>query len=181
MIEQDNIQRHMTDQARTDVLTGLLNRRSFVEETQRRLDRLDGDGEPAVLLSINLDDFSAINERHGAERGDDVLCQAAAVLRDAVRPADLVCRTVGDNFAIWLGGADMFAAAERAEWLCRHGVSLVLDGEVCRCGVSIGLACRPANSLEHVDSLFRRADIALMHAKRNGKGAWRASQQEIET
>ena len=181
VIEQDNIQRHMTDQARTDLLTGLLSRRSFLEETRRRTDRLDGDGAPAVLLSVNLDDFRAINDLHGPERGDEALCQAAALLRDAVRPTDLVCRTVGDSFAIWLDGADMFAAAERAEWLCRDGISIVLDGEVRRIGLSIGIACRPANSLEPIEDLFRRADTALMHAKRNGKGAWRASQQEIET
>lgn len=181
VIEQDNIQRHMTDQSRTDLLTGLLSRRSFLEETRRRMDRLDGDGAPAVLLSVNLDDFRSINDLHGPEHGDEALCQAAALLRDAVRPTDLVCRTVADNFAIWLDGADMFAAAERAEWLCRNGINLVLDGEVRRIGVSVGIACRPANSLEPIEDLFRRADTALMHAKRNGKGAWRASQQEIET
>ncbi len=179
VIEQDSMQREISDQSRTDVLTGLPSRRSFQEETRRRFDRLDRDAEPGTLMSVDLDDFGGFNETHGAERGDDALAHVAAVLRDLVRPTDLVCRIAGDHFAIWLDGADGFAAAERAEWLCRNGITGNFDGLPYRLGASVGLASRPARSLEDLDSLSRRADSAMMHAKRCGKGVWRASQQEI--
>ncbi len=179
VIEQDSMQREISDQSRTDVLTGLPSRRSFQEETRRRFDRLDRDAGPGTLMSVDLDDFGAFNDTHGAERGDDALAHVAAVLRDLVRPTDLVCRIAGDHFAIWLDGADGFAAAERAEWLCRNGITGNFGGLPYRLGASVGLASRPARSLEDLDSLSRRADSAMMHAKRCGKGVWRASQQEI--
>lgn len=180
-MEQDSIQREMTQQTRTDVLTGLLTRRSFLAEARRRFDRLDRAREPATLVSIDVDDFRAFDQSHGAEEGDRALCHIAAFLRDTFRPTDLVCRVAADHFAAWLDGADIFAAAERAEWLCRQGAVLCVNGEPVRLGLSIGLASRAAQSLEDLDSLFRRADDAMRQAKLNGKGLWRASQQEIET
>ena len=179
-IEQDSLQRQITDHARTDILTGLISQRSFLEETRRRFDRLDRSIEPATMLSLNLDRFSELNRVHGLDRGDEALCQVASMLRDTFRPTDLVCRTVGDQFAVWLDGADMFAAAERAEWLCRNGITVLHDGAPCRLAFSIGLASRPPRSLEDLESLIRRADAAMRQAKKQG-GVWHASQQEIET
>ena len=179
-IEQDSLQRQITDHARTDILTGLMSHRCFVEETRRRFDRLDRNAEPGTVLSLDIDHFGALNERHGPECGDEALRQMAAMLRDTFRPTDLVCRIAGDAFAVWLDGADMFAAAERAEWLCRNGMTLLHEGVACRLGVSIGLACRPPHSLEDLDCLLRRADAAMRQAKRQ-RGVWHASQQEIET
>ena len=171
----------MTDQSRTDLLTGLPSRRSFLEEVRRRFDRLDRNAEPGTLLSIDIDRFGLLNDMHGQDRGDDALRHVAAVLRDTFRPTDLVCRTACDEFAVWLDGADNFAAAERADFLCQNGVTILFDGAPCRIGFSIGLASRPPRSLEDIDSLCRRADLAMMNAKRCGTGVWRASQQEIET
>ncbi len=181
VIEQDSIQREITDHSRTDVLTGLLSRRCFFEEARRRFDRLDRNGQPATLIILDLDDFRLLNERVGQDRGDEALCRAAAFLRDTFRHTHLVCRTAGDEFAVWLDGADVFAAAERAEWLCRSGITVRFDHVTWRRGISIGLASRPARSLEDLESLCRRAGSAMHFAKQSGKGVWRASQQEIET
>jgi diguanylate cyclase (GGDEF)-like protein len=180
-MEQDSIQREMTQQTRTDVLTGLLSRRGFVAEARRRFDRLDRANEPATLLCIDIDDFRSFNDTHGGDEGDRALCHVASYLRDTFRPTDLVCRIAADHFVAWLDGADIFAAAERAEWLCRKGAVLSVDGEPVRLGLSVGLASRAAYSLEEMDSLCRRADGAMRRAKQNGKGLWHASQQEIET
>ncbi len=181
VVEQDSIQRQITEQARTDVLTGLLTRRCFIAEARRRFDRLDRDREPATLISINIESFRDFNLAHGDGEGDLTLCHVATFLRDTFRPTDLVCRVAGDQFAAWLDGADIFAAAERAESLCHHGVTPIVAGEPVRLGLSVGLASRAAQSLEDMESLFRRADDALLQAKRSGRGLWRASHQEIET
>src|SRR5579864_6805910 len=89
-LEHEAIQQEMARQARTDPLTGLLNRRAFLEEMSRHIDRLDREDQPGTLLFADLDDFKPVNDQLGHEIGDLVLLRTASVLRDAVRPSDLV-------------------------------------------------------------------------------------------
>ena len=118
VLEHEAIQQEMGRQARTDPLTGLLNRRAFLEEMARRIDRLDRDDQPGTLMFADLDDFKPVNDRLGHEAGDQVLLRTATILRDTLRPSDLVARLGGDEFALWMDGADHMTAAERAEHLC---------------------------------------------------------------
>jgi diguanylate cyclase (GGDEF)-like protein len=177
-LEHEAIQREMMRQARTDPLTGLLNRRAFREEVLRHTDRADREGLPSTLMFVDLDHFKAVNDRLGHEAGDQVLLRTATVLRDTVRPADLVARLGGDEFALWLGGADHMTAAERAEAL-RTAVPNALDeitgGVTPRITLSIGIATRAVRADEDIDGLIRRADEAMYEAKRNGRGHWRVS------
>ena len=117
VLEQEATQREMARQARTDPLTGLLNRRAFLEEMERHAARQDRDNEPGTLMFADLDNFKPVNDRLGHEAGDEVLRPTAALLRKTFRPSDLVARLGGDEFAIWLDGADHMTAAERAEYL----------------------------------------------------------------
>ena len=180
-LEHEAIQRDMLRQARTDPLTGLLNRRAFREEVLRHTDRADREGVPSTLIFVDLDHFKAVNDRLGHEVGDQVLLRTAIVLRDVVRPADLVARLGGDEFALWLGGADHMTAAERAETL-RHAVPKALEeltgGTEPRVTLSIGIATRAVCADEDIDGLIRRADEAMYDAKRNGRGHWRVSMLE---
>ena len=178
-LETDNVQRDLTRHARTDMLTGLLTRRSFLEEVCRRLSRLDREGLSGTIMSIDLDDFGAFNAQHGSERGDDALRYIAAVMRDAIRPTDLAARLGADDFAVWLDGADGFAAAERAERLCRTGITIRQDENSIRFGVSVGLASRSPGSDENIDDILRRAHAARLHAKRSGGGSWRTAKEEM--
>jgi diguanylate cyclase (GGDEF)-like protein len=177
-LEHEAIQREMMRQARTDPLTGLMNRRAFREEVLRHTDRADRDGVPSTLMFVDLDHFKAVNDRLGHEVGDQVLVRTAAVLRDIVRPADLVARLGGDEFALWMAGADHMTAAERAEAL-RTAVPTALDeitgGVPPRVTLSIGIATRAVRADEDIDGLIRRADEAMYDAKRNGRGHWRVS------
>ena len=117
VLEHEAIQREMARQARTDSLTGLLNRRAFLEEVERHLERLDRENLPGTLLFADLDNFKPVNDQLGHELGDDVLLHTALLLRTTVRPSDLVARLGGDEFAVWMNGADHLTAAERAEQL----------------------------------------------------------------
>lgn len=177
-LEHEAIQREMLRLARTDPLTGLLNRRAFREEVLRHTDRADREGVPSTLMFVDLDHFKTVNDRLGHETGDQVLVRTATVLRDIVRPADLVARLGGDEFALWLGGADHMTAAERAETL-RFAVPKALDeitgGTPPRITLSIGIATRAVRADEDIDGLIRRADEAMYDAKRNGRGHWRVS------
>ena len=126
MLEHTAIQRESLLQCRSDPLTGLLNRRTFLEEAGRRIDRLDRGGLPGTLMLVDLDNFQSLNDRHGHEMGDDALCFAAVLLRNLVRPADLIARVGGDEFALWMDEFDDLTAAERAERL-----RLTAPGQLC--------------------------------------------------
>ena len=119
VLEHEAIQQEMARQARTDPLTGLLNRRAFLEEIDTP-HRPAGSGgcSPARCCSPTSTDFKPVNDRLGHEVGDQVLLRTAVMLRNTVRPSDLVARLGGDEFALWLNGADHMTAAERADHLC---------------------------------------------------------------
>jgi len=178
VLDHDQVQAEVARQSRSDALTGLLNRESLVSEIGRRLDRLDKEGLAGTLMIVGLDRFGAVNDRHGHESGDAVLRQAARILRDTVRPTDLVARLSGDVFALWLDGADQFVAAERAETLCQHGVAAMLDEPV-RLGVSIGLSTRPSRSFESLETLLEQANAALNAIKLAGGGRWHVYNEGI--
>ena len=181
VLEHEAIQQEMARQARTDPLTGLLNRRAFLEEMARHIDRLDREDQPGTLLFADLDCFKPVNDRLGHEVGDQVLVRTADILRNTVRPSDLVARLGGDEFALWLNGADHMTAAERAEHLCaevpRELREITGDGGPSPT-MSIGIATRAAGSKEPVDSLMRRADQAMYEVKRSGRGHWRVAAEE---
>jgi diguanylate cyclase (GGDEF)-like protein len=178
ILEREAMHREMAQQARTDSLTGLLNRRAFLEEMERHAARQGREQEPATLMFVDLDNFKPVNDRLGHEAGDDVLRHTADLLRKTFRPTDLVARLGGDEFAIWLNGADHMTAAERAEFLrdaVPRELADITGPDLPRVGVSIGIACRDAADAEPLDSLMRRADRAMYEVKRGGRGHWRVS------
>jgi diguanylate cyclase (GGDEF)-like protein len=180
VLEHEAIQQEMARQARTDPLTGLLNRRAFLEEMARHIDRLDRADQPGTLIFADLDYFKPINDRLGHDAGDQVLVCTARLLRDTVRPTDLVARLGGDEFALWLNGADDLTAAERAEQLRLKapGALREIAGDVePGPSISIGIATREAGSGEPIDNLLRRADMAMYEVKRTGRGHWRVSHE----
>jgi diguanylate cyclase (GGDEF)-like protein len=182
VLEHEAIQQEMARQARTDPLTGLLNRRAFMEELARHIDRLDREGQPGTLMFADLDYFKPVNDRLGHETGDQVLECTANILRNIVRPSDLVARLGGDEFALWMNGADHMTAAERADRLCTiipQGLHEIAGDQEPSPSVSIGIASREAGSNEPIDSLLRRADLAMYEVKRSGRGHWRVAAEEV--
>jgi diguanylate cyclase (GGDEF)-like protein len=163
--------------SRTDSLTGLVNRRSFVGELEQRL---AGTGSRrGALLYLDLDNFKPINDRLGHASGDAVLTTVARLLRDCTRGSDLVGRLGGDEFVAWLADIDEAAASAKAREILRrvaHDLAPLsaTDGEML--GASIGIALVPgagpatdAAGSEDADMLIARADGAMYAAKRGGK------------
>jgi len=181
ILEHESIQREMARQARTDPLTGLLNRRAFFDDMARRLERLEHEGAPGTLMFIDLDNFKALNDCRGHDVGDEALCITANLLRSTVRGHDLVARLGGDEFAIWQDNTDEFSAAERAESLRllgpQHLAQLSGDG-VAGLTMSIGIATRWPGRGEDVEQLIQRADLVMYQVKRAGRGHWRVSRPE---
>ena len=181
ILQHEAMQRDMDQQARTDPLTGLLNRRAFLDEMGRRIDRLSREGQPGTILFVDLDAFKQLNDQCGHDVGDEALCLVADLLRDTVRPSDLVARLGGDKFALWLDGADDLTAAERAEHLTITAPRLLRElagGHDIRLGMSIGIATRWPAMREGLDETLQRADQAMYQAKRAGRGQWRAWRPE---
>lgn len=181
VLEHETIQRELARQARTDSLTGLLNRRAFIDEAQRRIDRLEREGLPGTLMFVDLDRLKPLNDQLGHEAGDAALVLTSAVLRRMVRPADLVARLGGDEFALWLDGFDGLTAAERAEHLRltfpQEAAEFALPGQQ-GLTMSIGIACRQPGEGEELEDVIQRADLAMYEVKRNGGAHWRVSNPE---
>ena len=181
ILEHDAIQREMARQARTDSLTGLLNRRAFMDEVARRVDRLEREEQPGTVMFIDLDHFKALNDYRGHDVGDEALCIVAGLLRQTFRPTDLLARLGGDEFAVWMDGADELTAAERAEGL-RTGAPATFghltEGDATPLSMSIGIATRWPSQDEDIDTLIQRADQAMYEVKRGGRGHWRVSRME---
>ncbi len=183
ILQHEHVQQELALQARTDPLTSLLNRRAFLHEVGKRIDRLERDGLPGTLLFIDLDHFKVVNDCHGHEAGDAALCRVASLLRATVRPADLIARFGGDEFAVWLDGADELAAAERAESLRVDGPFALAhpdDRLQVKMTLSIGIATRWPGRDEDIELLIQRADQAMYKVKRAGRGHWRLHRPEDE-
>lgn len=154
-------------EAALDPLTNVANRRTFERTCREWL----APGRPGFILAmVDVDDFKAINDREGHAVGDRVLITVAETLGQSLRADDLVARLGGDEFAVLARGLTMSQAERRfsavgrsVQDACR---GLVQDGP--SPSISIGVAeCSAGDSIA---GLQRRADEALYHAKRNGKG-----------
>jgi diguanylate cyclase (GGDEF)-like protein/PAS domain S-box-containing protein len=162
--------RTLEEQALTDTLTGLMNRRAFLREAGRRLEQHRRMGRRGVLIYIDLDDFKLINDQGGHAAGDTALKAIGAILNARLRAGDLSVRFGGDEFGIWLEEADAGVAELKAAELLHHvqeaGTTLGLST---RLSLSFGAAVFEPSSHESLIDLMERADVALYAAKRAGK------------
>ncbi|MFL1462901.1 EAL domain-containing protein [Roseococcus sp. DSY-14] len=152
--------------AEHDPLTGLANRATLAAA----LEALADDPAGGVLIRVDMDNLRAVNDRHGHAAGDHVLREAAARLRDAVRPSDLVARAGGDEFAVLCFGAPCDEAVHLGDRL-REALRLPY-GEGLALTASLGLACAPAHGRDAA-ALLRAADLATLEAKAQGRDALR--------
>ena len=156
--------------AETDALTGLTNHRGFQQELRRQLRKAEARHEPVSLVTLDLDDFKAINERHGHPFGDGVLQAVGAVLRKSVRRGDTAARTGGEEFALILPGTEERTAMEIAERFRVAIAQLAPEGSELTC--SAGIAVYPLDA-DDASSLLQLADGAQYWAKRSGKARTR--------
>ncbi len=159
--------------SRTDPLTGLMNRRAFLDDLAARLARRAVGAAPAALLYVDLDNFKAVNDLAGHERGDAALCAIAAMLAQRTRPGDMVARLGGDEFALWLERIDAGAASERASELVAAANTLASFSPpgARPLGFSIGVVAH-AGGTAGPAALIARADAAMYRVKRSGKSGF---------
>jgi diguanylate cyclase (GGDEF)-like protein len=145
--------------ARTDELTGLPNRRAWIQELARELPRSRRSGEPLCVAMLDLDHFKRYNDHQGHQAGDRLLKRLAGAWADELRATDILVRYGGEEFALALPGCEIEDAMTTVERLR----AVIPSDQTC----SAGIACWDG---EEVGSeLLDRADRALYEAKRSGR------------
>ena len=157
----------------TDELTGLANRRRFLEVLRSEMHRARRYGRPLTLLMVDLDRLKQINDENGHAAGDAMLRGVAQCMRSSVRDTDMPARLGGDEFAVLLPETGGDAAVTIAERI-RAGVEnfkVVVDSATVRSTVSIGLVSRSPGDLHDLPSFIQLADEALYRSKTMGRNA----------
>jgi diguanylate cyclase (GGDEF)-like protein len=162
-------------QAKTDALTGLANRRAFLEQADRLHAVATRYGTPFAVVLLDVDHFKACNDVYGHVAGDAVLRGVADTLAAAVRHADLAARYGGEEFVVLCPNTSLGAAAQLAERL-RRALEETLpmpDPEALielppGVTASVGVATWQAGD-RTVDAVLKRADAALYQAKAGGR------------
>lgn len=153
--------------ARTDSLTGLLNRRAFEEMLTRELQRVKHNGKSLVLLLLDIDRFKVVNDTWGHLAGDRVIRRVSSALQKGLRPSDVLSRIGGDEFVALLRGATTMQAKEISERLREEIVNLTGLPGGAQITVSIGVVqSRPDETPEE---LFHRCDEAMYRSKDRGR------------
>jgi diguanylate cyclase (GGDEF)-like protein len=168
MMEQERQLKRHEKAALTDDLTQLPNRRYFDEQCGRLIKRASTSGAPACVLMMDLDRFSRLNERFGHAGGDLALAAFAALLRQHMRPTDLVARYGGEEFCALLVDTDVTEGERIAQRLRAAVADLAVDmrGQPIGFTVSVGVAALQRDDL---GGSIERADQALYRAKQQGR------------
>ncbi len=168
--ERKIAEEQLTQMALHDQLTGLPNRKNFLDKLEFSLFTARRIKAVVALLFIDLDGFKKINDSFGHAIGDRVLKEVGRRLRANIRESDTVARIGGDEFTIILNHLKM---VEDASYVANKIIKAVnqpigLDGITCNVGASIGIAIYPDHA-ESMNDLINAADSAMYQAKTNGK------------
>ncbi len=165
----------MRDMAIHDGLTGLYNRRFFMEAVSKQFLLSRRYGDPIALILLDLDNFKLVNDQMGHQVGDEVLRGVSAILKSNPRKSDTTARFGGEEFTILAAKLDLAGAMRVAE---RLRVAIAQGGHT----ASFGVAVYPDPHAKTVEDLIRHADLAMYHAKTNGKNrvsAWTPEMEEF--
>ncbi len=165
-------EKELTHIAKTDSLTGLMNRTAFVEHADQA--RSESQGRQSCLITIDVDHFKRINDSFGHHAGDDALRHLATVAKSHLRSHDMLGRIGGDEFMLLLpdtGIADAEQICTRIRDSLRRSPLILEDGTRLLMSVSCGIASFEVGS--SFAEVSRQADFALYEAKKAGRGIHR--------
>jgi len=171
--------RRLANAALTDLLTGLPNRRSAMDQLEQAWSAASRSSLPLAVMVIDIDHFKQINDSYGHAAGDRVLREAAATLRASARREDSVCRIGGEEFLVICPNTDLKSAMLSAERLrASMAAERMTIGQTEKTlTVSIGVARREPDTVD-IDALVSLADQALYAAKAAGRNQTCTQQQD---
>jgi diguanylate cyclase (GGDEF)-like protein/PAS domain S-box-containing protein len=169
--DRKQAERELRQLADHDALTGLLNRRGFMEGLQRELRRMDRRGEYGALLLLDLDNFKLVNDTAGHLAGDQVLKTTAEVLRRRLRATDVIGRLGGDEFAALVLNVTPRQAREIADETAEslQALTVTAGEQTIRVTASIGVVAIDEMRTESGDDLLAAADRAMYRSKTRGR------------
>lgn len=165
------LRQELQDRSIKDPLTGLWNRRYFLDCLRREKARADSNALGFALISIDIDHFKRFNDHHGHDAGDLVLRRVSEELVSTSGSAGIVCRVGGEELAVICPDLDKVAAMALAHRLLNaiKRIEIIYQGEILPCVTfSAGVATYPSDH-GSIDDLMRNADNALYQAKREGR------------
>ena len=167
------LEHRILELACTDALTGVLNRRAFMEKMETELHRSRRTSSSLSLILTDIDYFKKINDNYGHQVGDLVLRRFSEELSESVRPYDFVGRYGGEEFVICLPGANALQSRSVAERMRKKVEEMKIippdDPQPSSITASFGVASYRLKSEDSLDSLTGRADEAMYRAKREGR------------
>jgi diguanylate cyclase (GGDEF)-like protein len=169
--ERKYLELALEKQAHFDFLTGLCNRRYFLEKAEAELSRSQRYESELSILMIDVDHFKRINDTYGHKSGDVVLQKIASIFQSTLRDVDIVGRMGGEEFAVLLPETRIDEALDVAERLRVEiaEASIQVDyASIIRFTVSIGITTKVSRN-EQLDDLLLFADTALYEAKNTGR------------
>ena len=169
--ERKLLEQELWLQARVDYLTGVSNRRHFMERAEQELHRCVRYGGQLSILMLDIDHFKLINDRYGHKVGDLVIKTLTQVCTASLRDVDVIGRMGGEEFAVLLPETDRsvaVSAAERLRVAIDQAKVPLADGLPVKFSVSIGVAAMQSAD-DNLDVLLNRADAALYEAKGSGR------------
>lgn len=171
-LQQIDDQQELMRLSRTDPLTGLFNRRAFMDELNRAMERTRRNCASSAILYLDLNNFKHVNDTLGHEAGDKVLKKLSGILTGITRSYDFVARLGGDEFVVWLENVDKETARRRAANVLASR-RILCDTPILapnkQLGLSIGIAVFEHDYPETPQELMSRADEAMYRAKNNNK------------
>jgi two-component system chemotaxis response regulator CheY len=173
------LEQKILELAHTDFLTGVLNRRAFIQRMETETHRAAREEAPVSIIIADIDHFKKINDRYGHNVGDMVLQRFAGKLSECLRPYDFVGRYGGEEFIIYLPHVKETQAVLAAERMRKSIEEMKITPPNSRDAIQItasfGIALASSGSGENVLSIIERADFAMYKAKREGRNRVRAA------
>ncbi|MFD2091881.1 putative bifunctional diguanylate cyclase/phosphodiesterase [Blastococcus deserti] len=175
--DRRDLEERLRTQAFYDPLTQLPNRTLFLERLRAAEEALDLHGTPMSLLYLDMDNLKAVNDNVGHEGGDRLLQVVSARILDCLRPADVLARLEGDEFAVLLTGPASEREAPRTaeRILAALTQPVLIDDSFIQPAASLGVSTSTACESSGI-GMLRAADVALSIAKSSGKGRYEAFQ-----
>ncbi|MEJ2508508.1 MAG: GGDEF domain-containing protein [Gammaproteobacteria bacterium] len=163
------VSRSLEEQAATDPLTGLLNRRAMIREIENEISRFERQPRGFVLAIGDLDGFKEVNDRYGHDAGDLVLNRVATIMTEFLRSHDVTSRWGGEEFVILLPDTDIDGGLDTVDRLRERLAQsdIVFQGEALGVSITFGLCAYEAGMSR--DTCLKRADEALYRGKQMGR------------
>jgi diguanylate cyclase (GGDEF)-like protein len=174
VFELDRTRQRLTVLATHDDLTGVHNRRHFMEVVQGEWDRARRYAVPAALLLIDADHFKRVNDAHGHLCGDELLRCIAQTVREQLRQADVLARFGGEELIVFLPHTDPLGALDVAERIREKVQALSVPWHAAAVNTTVSIGVAPLrNELPSLDWMIHEADTALYAAKADGRNCVR--------